>query len=178
MNIEAKGVDESYIAANNTSNLRVESERRGSADVLIAAGWSASRLGAALMRLHSEYDGRSRPINSGATDDRLMMGGLKSLGGVIERMEHEAALLGFESPKLEAFKAVAWWLSKTCGGCQGRKYQVMLGTPSLTTKPCMSCGGTGENALSGKTKKLVIFMDDCVARARDSIKKRLRHNQV
>lgn len=54
-------VEERYSSATHTSNLRVEAERSGPADVLIAAGWSPSRLGSAMMRLHSEWDGAEKP---------------------------------------------------------------------------------------------------------------------
>lgn len=54
-------VEERYTSATHTSNLRVVAERGGPADVLIAMGWSPSRLGAALMRLHSEWEGSEHP---------------------------------------------------------------------------------------------------------------------
>ena len=46
--------DERYTSATHASNLRVEADRTGQADVIIAAGMSPSRLGAALLRLRSE----------------------------------------------------------------------------------------------------------------------------
>jgi hypothetical protein len=52
---------EQYQTAANTSNLKVDVNRRGAADVLIASGWSASRLGMALLRLHSEWDAAAKP---------------------------------------------------------------------------------------------------------------------
>lgn len=58
------GIEESYTGAVSSSNLRMD-EREGSptgaAGLLIAAGWSPSRLGAALMRLHSEWDSSEKP---------------------------------------------------------------------------------------------------------------------
>ncbi len=53
--------EEKYSAATHASNLRVQAERGGSADMLIAAGWSASRVGAALIRVHSEWEGMPKP---------------------------------------------------------------------------------------------------------------------
>lgn len=61
LNTEARTVEEAYTSATNSSDLRVEADRRGDADVLIAAGWSMSRIGAALLRLHSEYDSAAHP---------------------------------------------------------------------------------------------------------------------
>lgn len=56
-NDEKRGVEEIYTSATTSSNLRVEGpDRPGDADVIIAAGWSESRIGSALLRLHTEFD--------------------------------------------------------------------------------------------------------------------------
>lgn len=57
--------EERYTQATHASNLRVQAERGGSADMLIAAGWSASRIGAGLIRLHSEWEGLAKPKRYG-----------------------------------------------------------------------------------------------------------------
>lgn len=57
-------VEENYTGAVASSNLRMdvrEGTGTGAAGLLIAAGWSKSRLGALLMRLHSEWDGSAKP---------------------------------------------------------------------------------------------------------------------
>ena len=54
-------IQEHYATAISATNLRVEADRSGSGDVLIAAGWSKSYLGKALMRLQSEYDSVQKP---------------------------------------------------------------------------------------------------------------------
>lgn len=56
------GVEELYETAINTSDLTVSSVCRGAADVLIAVGGSPSLLGAAMLRLHSEWDVAAKPI--------------------------------------------------------------------------------------------------------------------
>jgi hypothetical protein len=58
---EKPNVEELYDSATHSSNLRVQADRNGPADVLIAQGWNSSRLGAALMRLHSEWSGAAHP---------------------------------------------------------------------------------------------------------------------
>lgn len=60
--VEHRTVEESYISASNTSDLRVEADKRNAADVLIASGWTPGVMGSALMRLRSEWDGSARPI--------------------------------------------------------------------------------------------------------------------
>lgn len=61
LNDEKRGIEEAYTSAANSSDLRVEAEVRSDAELLIAAGWSDSRVGIALLRLHSEWDKAERP---------------------------------------------------------------------------------------------------------------------
>lgn len=56
MNDEKRGTEEAYTSAMTSSNLRVEADRPGDADVIIAAGWNQVRIGGALLRLHTEFD--------------------------------------------------------------------------------------------------------------------------
>lgn len=58
-------IDERYISATAASNLRVEADRSGSADLLIAAGWSAARIYAAMTRLQAEWDRATLPAQVG-----------------------------------------------------------------------------------------------------------------
>lgn len=58
---DIRTVEESYISAGNSSDLRVEADKKNVADVLIAAGWTKGILGHALMRLRSEWDGSAKP---------------------------------------------------------------------------------------------------------------------
>ena len=58
---DAPGVAERYSTAITSSNLKVEADKGGAADLLIAAGWSPSRIGAALLRLQSEWDSSEHP---------------------------------------------------------------------------------------------------------------------
>lgn len=58
------GIEEAYLTASTTSNLKVEAERRGAGDILIAVGWSPSRLGAGLARLHTDWDKAEKPARA------------------------------------------------------------------------------------------------------------------
>lgn len=66
LNDEIRTVEESYTSATASSNLRCEADRRTDVDILIAAGCTPGILGAALMRLHSEWDGAEhlRPVTA------------------------------------------------------------------------------------------------------------------
>ena len=61
-------IDESYSSACNTSDLTVKAERRSDVDTLIACGMTPGLLGAALLRLHSEWDGTAKPRKLTETD--------------------------------------------------------------------------------------------------------------
>lgn len=61
LNDERRSVEEAYTAASNSSSLRVMADRPGDGDFIIAAGWSPSRVGMALLRLHSEWDAAAKP---------------------------------------------------------------------------------------------------------------------
>jgi hypothetical protein len=172
-------VEELYSTAGNTSDLTVEADRRGAGDVMIAAGWSESRIGMALLRLHSEYDSGEASHKRASiteTDAILIFGRLKSLPSVLEQVGIRAAIWGMESPDAKAQAVVLWWLDRVCHRCAGRKFELIPDTPALSTRWCKRCGGSGEAALpyGSEGKRLAGFMDDCVSRARQSMKKRLR----
>ena len=68
---DRKTIDESYATAISSSDLRCETREdapRSDSDVLIASGWSRSRIGGALLRLHTEFDRAEKPRLMGAQD--------------------------------------------------------------------------------------------------------------
>ena len=169
------GIEETYQVAGNTSNLAVEADKRGAADVLIAAGWSPTRIGAALMRLHSEYDAAQRK-GEGRTDVQLLRSKLRSLSSVTEQLALKAHDWRMEDPKAKAQAVALWWLDRSCRRCTGRKFELIPGAPALSNRVCKACGGTGETRIPHgvEGRRMAVFMDDCVSRARESIKNRLR----
>lgn len=149
--------EERYLSATNTNNLRVEAEKHGPGDILICAGWSASTLGLALMRLHTKPD-------------------TAALKKVHQQVSMRAAEWGIERPDVVASAVIAWWLDKVCKTCHGRKFDAIIGTPALSAIVCPSCKGTGESILPycEAGRKLASWLDRCKASAVDSIKRRLR----
>lgn len=150
--------EEKYLRATATSNLRVEADVIGSADVLIAAGWSASRIGSALMRLHTKPD-------------------TASLALVHEQVAMQAVRFKIARPDVVASSVVAWWLSRLCRECHGLKFELIPGTPTLSDKACPACKGTGEAPMPNERegRKLASFLDYCKSAAVDAIKRRLRY---
>lgn len=169
-------VDERYTSAIHASNLRCET-RDGApinaADVLIAVGWSPSRLGAALMRLHSEYDGvaKPRPVcheglvrmalkHKGTQKERetlaqieaanwlqnekaLFLGKLKALPAVIEQITIQSVKWEISNPIGFARVSVGHWLNQLCDKCHGVKFELIPNTPSTSAKTCNACNGIG-----------------------------------
>lgn len=149
--------EENYLRATTSSNLRVEADVIGSADVLIAAGWSASRIGSALMRLHTKPD-------------------TAALALVHEQASMQAVRFKIDRPDVVASAVIAWWLTRQCKVCHGLKFELIPGTPTLSDKACPACKGTGEARLPhGEAgRKMAGWMDECKASAVDGIKRRLR----
>lgn len=44
-------------------------------------------------------------------------------------------------------QALTAWVNDVCPACNGLKHKVVEGTPTLSPKPCGSCGGTGRNRI-------------------------------
>ena len=71
---------------------------------------------------------------------------------------------------------LCWWLDKVCQRCGGTMYETVPGTNRQSGRVCRSCSGTGERPLPhGRLgRKLAGFIEDCVGRGRESMRKRLR----
>lgn len=85
--MERPGVQEQYEVAGNTSDLRVEADKRGAGDVMIAGGYvagvdvhgmSPTRLGMALLRLHSEWSSAAKPKRPGDRQIEAIAASLKA----------------------------------------------------------------------------------------------------
>ncbi|MDR6216189.1 hypothetical protein [Paracidovorax wautersii] len=71
LNENPRTLEEAYASAANSSDLRCETRDgapRADTDLLIAAGWSQSRVGGALLRLHTEWDGAEHARVASAAD--------------------------------------------------------------------------------------------------------------
>lgn len=183
---EPAGVDERYAVAANATSLVVVEHRDGPVDVLAAAAWSPTRIGSALLRLHSEFDGgeRLRKGPSFQTDAKLLLMRLRTMPALREQLTLQAVKWEMDDAASRAAEVLYWWLDRNCPRCQGRRFERISGTPALSSKPCPprqagGCGGSGEQRLPGGSdgRKLANFLDDCVSRARQSIKQRLRRER-
>lgn len=210
---ERRTIDESYASAMASSNLRCDTREdapRSDTDLLTAAGWSPSRVGSALLRLHTEWDGAEhlRPATShdfaktararqpeaahqttaqvntlavklaakhNEQQAKLLMSRLKTMPSVREQLTLQLLKWKVEDAEQVANAILRWWLAPNCRACHGRKFEVIPDTGRLSSKQCKPCSATGKQRIPhGEVgRKLANFMDDCVQRARQSIKKRL-----
>lgn len=168
---------EQYSVATNASNLRVEmdSDRRSQADVLMAASWSASRVGSALLRLHSEWDSAEHPRKGTPIyihEMGLLLGKLKALPDVRHQLVIQADRWKIEKPLDVVAAVLIWWLDSACTECHGVKtVEVRGGRP----RTCPACKGTGFAKIphGDAGRRMVDHIDDCLTRARGSIGRRL-----
>lgn len=171
-------VEESYISAAHTSNLRMVAERTGAADVMVAAGWSDSRIGQALMRLASEWDGAEKRRYMSETDLILLRAKLKSLSNVLTQVTMAMGRMGIDHPEERAGPIVAFWLHQQCHTCSGLKFETIRDTPVLSGIRCKVCHGTGKGyAPDGFVgTRVLAWLDKCVSDGRSSMVRRLRRD--
>lgn len=172
--------EERYVSATHSSNLRCETGEDaplGDTAILIAAGWSPSRIGSAMLRLHSEYDGVSHPRRmtqaaidayaatlTGTPKDKaaqaqqdahtwhmheqaIMLGRMKSLPAVREQLTIVADRYNMDNPARIASAVLLHWLQDVCPECHGVQREVIKDTPSLSAVACPACHGTGKARL-------------------------------
>ena len=56
-------------------------------------------------------------------------------------------------------QALTAWLGDVCGVCHGRKHKIIDGTPTLSDKPCGSCGGSGKNRIKASGEIAEVMRD-------------------
>lgn len=183
-----RSVEEAYTrAGTSSSNLRVDPDRRGDADVLIAAGWSPGMLGSALMRLRGEWDSVAAPrfrqdstahqrrSHPDADADAVqLLSRLRSLAQVLEAVERWARARHLADAHTLARTSVCYWLDPTCRACLGRGATLVPGTPMLG-RVCKACGGSrkAREPMGQDGRRTLNMLDDCVSRRNQSMKKRL-----
>lgn len=78
----------------------------------------------------------------------------------------------------KATAVIRYWLDQTCQACDGRKWQLIPGSPSLSNKMCRVCQGTGVAQVphGQDGRKLANHMDQCVHRYRQTMRTRKAMN--
>ncbi|QIM51612.1 hypothetical protein [Hydrogenophaga crocea] len=114
-------ITERYITAN------------GATDVITAAGWVAQRHEMALMLWAVMYQGKT------SQKHRLA----EMLGDHLNRAKEKRKTLKGDAWKI-AREMLAWHCEGVCTACDGRGYEAIQGTPSLSDNLCSHCHGSGK----------------------------------
>lgn len=203
LNDDKRQVDEQYTSAIASTNLRVEADRPGDADVIIAAGWSQSRIGSAMLTLLNEWDSRSKPrlfqadeflsvLKTGTAKERRVRAqamahahNQKLLAGVFDQLRTlrtvrflvESQLIQWRvvDADMKASSIIRWWLAQACPVCHGTKRPTVEGTNRHGSRICGPCQGTGLRPIpfEEEGKRTANWMDQCVGRAKSMIGSRL-----
>jgi len=109
-----------------------------------------------------------------------LMGKLKSLPDVREQLALDVVdkWRVIDSRQLIA-KVIKHWLSPACSCCQGRRWQMIPGTPMLSSRACGEChgGGVAPVPAGEDGRHLLGYIEDCLRHARGSIGRRLRNTR-
>lgn len=188
---DIKTVAERYASAIESSNLRTKLDRRCDTDMLMAASWANSPLGANLSRLRTEFDSAKAEVRGqGATsqiDMVLALSKMPSLTSVKNELGRfavrQATLRRFMEPDSVVLalvgQALQMFLDPTCHRCNGVGYTGGYGLPEVVCKHCD--GGKRTFRLAGRTesqreflKFLMAQMEASAGFAEDQMRKLLR----
>ncbi|AVS89372.1 hypothetical protein C8238_14955 [Paracidovorax avenae] len=168
-----------YSSAANASDLRFcvsESSPHSAADVLVAAGWSLSRTGVALLRLRAEHGAVARKSDGDRAPGRVCSPArLPTLPEVHGQLVTQAVRWKLDSPEIMSAGVLHWWLQPACSKCMGRKFQPLPGAGRLSPKKCVACNATGLSSVphGEPGRRMACFIDDCVQSTLQSIHSRL-----
>lgn len=128
------GIQERYVTARLTSNMRVDPKTSmAPADVIAAAGAAGQVVPLEILLWQVTYEGKTEAKKRLADE----------LGELLnKRMAVDRRLKG-DAWKV-ASEMVAWHLHGVCPDCEGRGLEHVRGTPYLSAMVCRSCGGTGK----------------------------------
>jgi hypothetical protein len=189
---EVKTVAERYASAIESSNLRTALDRRCATDVLMAASWANSPLGANLSRLRAEFDSAKAEIRGqGATnqiDMLLALSKMPSLPSVKAELGRyavrQATLRKFMEPDSVVLtlvgQALQLFLDPTCPKCNGVGHTGGYGLPEVICKHCDN--GRQTIRLKGRTQEQQEFLKFIMAQmeasasfANDQMRRLLRY---
>lgn len=136
-------VAERYAHATQTTDLTVHLNERCDADVLLAAGYAASkdrRRGIALqvyrMAVRQDLGGLSVVAEEVG---HWLQGRLSRKGNrPVPKLARDALVL----------TVLRWWLKPACTFCNGTGYDQIEDTPNLSAHECDNCHGTGKSPVA------------------------------
>jgi hypothetical protein len=141
-NPDKPGVRERLVNAFQSSDLSIESGVRKDSDFLIALGLAQQngrRVSGSLLRITME--GRQADYRSAR----------QAVVEMTKRINDERCWrLSGPNCRLVGELALAHYIFPMCHHCEGRKFDLIPGTRSLSATPCQACHGTGERPIQRK----------------------------
>lgn len=128
--------------AMSASDLTVDVNHRGAVDYIAAlaiAGTRHSAVASPMMRVHL----------AGRPDD--LRAAFAAVLGLVRRLNLKKGWrLAGHSMQAVALHALSHHVDPTCPHCHGRKFELLEGSPTLSTKICRHCHGTGRRPVQKK----------------------------
>lgn len=195
-------IEERYAVAATTSDLTVYPNRRGSVDVVIAAGMSGARLGTALIHLEGEWHRASKPRpptdaevarraselpdKKGRPDTRrarveLFMLHQRAMRERAKTLNGRSAVVGMLTdwakergvdPDLIGI-ALYHWLEPNCGVCTGQGKLRHESAPVLGAN-CWHCHGAARWPTPSGAQPIRDHILECIGQAKAGTARRLR----
>ena len=132
----APTMQEQYLTATNSTNLKVEEHRTTDADKLLAAAYASSGDPAKVLALAVWRMGAT-----GKAEGFNLLVDLFDAWTYTIRLKRKPGKMSRETVK----RVLWWWCNQTCQACGGRGHPIIDGTPVLDeTRDCPECGGTGK----------------------------------
>ena len=135
-----RSMQERYFAARTTSNLRLDPNAIGSADVLIAAGRVAKR---------SERKAVALAVWGTLSSDHMT--GAHVVADLMAKWlrDRSHAMNGKAIPRVAAYDTsmavLKWWRKPACPTCGGHGHPLILNSPIVDeSRDCPACNGTGQ----------------------------------
>lgn len=135
-----RSMQERYFAARTTSNLRLDPNTIGAADVLIAAGRVAKR---------SERKSVALAVWGVLSSDHMT--GAHEVAELMAKWLHGRSIQQRRTPisklaaKDVAMAVLKWWRKPACPTCGGHGHPLILNSPIVDeSRDCPACNGTGQ----------------------------------
>jgi hypothetical protein len=157
MNNDTPAIDERYITARNGSEVLTAAS-------LSAIGEEREQVAVALLLWEVTYQGRSEQQKHLA----------ELLGARLNRQMGKSKRLKGDAWKI-AQEILAWHLHGICTKCDGRGYEQIKDTPSLSNNICNECHGTGKRPYPREASHIwmVAYIGSLTAIASGEIMRRL-----
>lgn len=141
----AGSMQERYLSARNSSNLRLSPNSVGTADVMIAAGRVAARSKRKAVAL-AVWGVLSSERMQGANEvANLMAGWLRNRSFEVDGRNVMPRVVALDI----SMAVLKWWRAPACPTCGGHGHPLVLNSPVIDeTRDCPECQGTGRILLS------------------------------